>query len=228
MRKMGIVTIGQSPREDIMSVMQHYLPEGVEVLQRGALDNLDLTTITNMQPKLGERPLATTLQDGTEIAVTHENVSPLMGKALDDLASLGTELVVLTCTGGFEELKRDDMIVIDPGGLVQGVIRSLADGARLGVIQPHVGQVANGPDTNEFWGAAHVVMTHASPYAAPDIRQSQWTRAANELKEADVDYILLNCMGMDIGMKRIVHSVTGKPAILPSALVARVVDELMN
>ncbi len=228
MRKMGIVTIGQSPREDIMSVMQHYLPADVEVLQRGALDNLDLTTIKNMAPKPGERPLATTLQNGTEVAVTHDNVSPLMGHALDDLASLGTELVVLTCTGGFEELKRDDMVVIDPGGIVQGVVKSLADGARLGVIQPHVGQIENGPSTNAYWGAADVIMTHASPYTSSDARKADWTRAANELKEANVDYILLNCMGMDLGMKQIVNSVTGKPTILPTALVARVVDELMN
>ena len=71
-------------------------------------------------------------------------------------------------------------------------------------------------------------MTHASPYTSSDIRKADWTRAANELKEANVDYILLNCMGMDLGMKQIVHSITGKPTILPTALVARLVDELMN
>ena len=38
MRKIGMITVGQSPREDILRVMQGHLPQEVEVLQRGALE----------------------------------------------------------------------------------------------------------------------------------------------------------------------------------------------
>jgi protein AroM len=52
--------------------------------------------------------------------------------------------------------------------------------------------------------------------------------AAGELKASDVDLVYLDCMGMDEEVKRIVRQETGKPVILASAVVARMVDELLG
>ena len=45
MSKIGLLTIGQSPREEIMSVMETHLPTGVEVLQHGALDGIEMQRV---------------------------------------------------------------------------------------------------------------------------------------------------------------------------------------
>ena len=39
-RVLGLVTIGQSPRDDIMSQMLPLLPDGLDIRQMGALDGL--------------------------------------------------------------------------------------------------------------------------------------------------------------------------------------------
>ena len=107
MRKIGMLTIGQSPRDDIMSVMGRYLPANMEVLQRGALDGLDMTAVAELGPRAGERPLVSTMRDGTEVTLTHRSVVPLMQEGVDDLADQGAESIVILCTGGFGELKTD-------------------------------------------------------------------------------------------------------------------------
>jgi protein AroM len=237
MQKIGMVTIGQSPRNDILSVMSRYLPKDVQVLQAGALDGLDEATIKGMAPNPGEPTLVTAMRDGSEATVTHSKVTPLMEKGIETLYRQGAKLVVLLCAGGFEELKRDDLIIIDPGSLLQGVIKSLVNGSKLGLVLPSADQVSTGPGTSdywgntdvaEFWGAYDVAMTHASPYNSSEIKVADSERAAREMRNEEVDYIFLNCMGMDEEMKTVFQRVTQKPVVLASAVVARIVDELIN
>ena len=229
MRKIGMLTIGQSPRDDIMSVMGRYLPTDVEVIQRGALDGLELPEVDELGPRAGERPLVSTMRDGTEVTLTHRSVVPLMQEGVDALADQGAESIVILCTGGFGELRSDRATLVDAGSLIRGVVTSLAKNARLGVIQPSAGQVPKTTaEAAEIWGGLDVVMTSASPYAGPEASARDWDHAAEELREENVDLVLLNCMGMDESMKQVVRRVTQKPVMLASAVVARMVDELLG
>jgi protein AroM len=228
MSKIGMMTIGQSPREDIVSVMRSHFTHEVDILQRGALDALDLSSVAELRPQEGQSTLVTRMRDGTEVKVTHEKILPLMQKGIDALIEEGVELVVLLCTGGFPELKAERM-VLHPGKLLHGVITALADGAKLGVVMPSASQVPLVEERREErWGGWDVVFTSASPYAELEIRVREWERAANELKDKGVDLVYLGCMGMDEEMKKIVQRVTRKPVILASSVVARIVDELIG
>ena len=229
MRKIGMLTIGQSPRDDIMSVMGRYLPADVEVLQRGALDGLNMTAVAELGPRAGERPLVSTMRDGTEVTLTHRTVVPLMQEGVDALADQGAESIVILCTGGFGELKTDRASLVDAGSLIRGVVTSLANNARLGVIQPSAGQVPKTTaEARDKWDGMDVVMTSASPYAGAEDRGREWVSAAEELRDKGVDLVLLNCMGMDETMKQVVRHVTQKPVLLASAVVARIVDEFLG
>ena len=94
-RKIGAITIGQSPRDDIMAVMTPHLPDGLKVLQRGALDDLDAVTIAGLRPDLSAETgdpgapgepgneleydiLVSRMRDGSEAMMTHDRVVPLM------------------------------------------------------------------------------------------------------------------------------------------------------
>lgn len=228
MCKIGMITIGQSPREDIVPVMQNHFTQEVEILQRGALDDFDLSMVAELRPKAGQSTLVTRMRDGTEVKVTHEKILPLMQKGLDVLVEEGVELIVLLCTGGFPELRAERMI-LHPGRLLHGLVTVLANGGRLGIVMPSASQVRLAEERGgERWGGLDVVLTSASPYAEPEIRATEWKRAAEELKEREVDLVYLGCMGMDEEMKGIVQRVTRKPVILASSMFARVIDELIG
>ena len=229
MRTIGMLTIGQSPREEIMSVMETYLPADVVVLQHGALDGLDMSAVAELGPRAGERPLASTMRDGTEVTLTHRSVVPLMQQGVDALADQGAGTIVILCTGGFGELRSDRAVLVDSGSLIRGVVTSLTNKGRLGVIQPLAGQIPKTrAATRDRWGDLDVVVTSASTYGAPEIMSQEWDRAAIELHDMDVDLVLLNCMGMDETMRKAVRRVIQKPVMLASAVVARIVDELLG
>ena len=134
------------------------------------------------------------------------------------------------CTGEFTEVQSERVEILHPGEIVRGVVMPLAKDKKLGVVRPSPSQVLEEDlsDEKRWWGAGDVVVTSASPYVEPEARAEQWMRAAHELKEKQVDLVFLNCMGMDVEMKETVRRVTGKPVILASSVVARIVDELIG
>lgn len=229
MVKIGMITIGQSPRNDILSVMKRYLPSDAQVVECGALDGLDRDEILDLAPDDGDPILVTTLRDGTEVTVTHSKVVPLMKQAVDHLLKDDIQLVVVLCTGGFEELRSDRVFVVDAGSLLHFVIRSFANGVRLGVVRPSPGQVSEWSNgAHNPWGANDVVVTSASPYTGAMKRVCDWERAAQELSEKRVDLVFLTCMGMNEDMKQVFRRITKKPVVLASSVVARMVDELIG
>ena len=223
-----MITIGQSPRDDILSVMRKYVQTDVEIVQRGALDGLDASTVAGLRPEPGQTTLVSRLRDGTEAKLAHERIVPLMQKGVDDLAQEGVEFIVLLCSGAFAEL-HSERPILHPSRLVRGVVTALVNGSRLGVVVPSVDQVA-GAETSadQRWGTPDVFVTHASPYAEPAVQAGEWRRVARELKNEGVDLACLNCMGMDEEMKATVQRLTRKPVILASSLVGRIVGELVG
>ena len=53
MKKIGMITIGQSPRVDIVPEIKEILGEEIEVLEAGALDGLSLEQVRGFYPGKG-------------------------------------------------------------------------------------------------------------------------------------------------------------------------------
>ena len=155
MGKIGCVTIGQSPRDDILSVMKKYIRADVEIIERGALDNLDLDSVRRLSPEPGQPTLVSRMRDGTEVTLTHEKILPLFREGIDALIEEGAELIVSLCTGEFTEVQSERVEILHPGELVRGVVMPLARGKRLGVVRPSPDQVLEEDLSEEkrWWGA---------------------------------------------------------------------------
>ena len=52
-KRIGIITIGQSPRTAVVPEMAAFFGDGVEVLERGALDGLTLEQAREYAPEAG-------------------------------------------------------------------------------------------------------------------------------------------------------------------------------
>ena len=68
MVKIGMITIGQSPRNDILSVMKRYLPSDAQVVECGALDGLDRDEILDLAPddeEVGTYSFTVTIEDSS-------------------------------------------------------------------------------------------------------------------------------------------------------------------
>ncbi len=165
MRRIGALTIGQAPRDDVVPAIRAALRWPVEVVERGALDRLDRAEIAALGPDPGEVGLVSRLRDGTEVLLSQSKLLPLMQAGLDELVAAGSELVVVLCGADWSSLK-SPVLLVNPGRLFPAVIGALAAGRRLGIIKPSPGQVEKERARYAALGIQAVV-TAASPYAGP-------------------------------------------------------------
>lgn len=220
-RALGLVTIGQSPRDDVMPQMTPFLPGDLDLRHMGALDGLAPEQILGLAPGPGDYVLHTRLRDGSSVTIGREGVVSLVQACIDELEEEGANPILLLCTGEFPEL-RSQGLLIEPDRLLVNVIRGLGV-RRLGVMVPLPSQIG---ELTEKWGDIDVAVTFtaASPYADED----EVARAAGELQGHELDLAVMDCIGYTRAHKRAVSQATGRPVMLSLSVVARVVGELLD
>ncbi|MEM2007176.1 MAG: AroM family protein [Sulfolobales archaeon] len=219
-RRVGLVTIGQSPRVDVVTEVVRVLGDvSVEIVECGALDGLSREEIAALAPREGEYLLVTRLRDGTEVKVSRERIIERMQSCIDKLEQQ-VDVIGLLCTGEFPELK-SRKVLIEPSDLLLKVVESLKV-SKLGVVIPSPAQVEL---TRRKWSSVtpEVMVASASPYTSTveDI-----VRTSERLGECDL--VVLDCIGFTTEVKKAVARATGKPVILPRTLLARVMRELLE
>jgi len=220
--KIGALTIGQSPRADVLPEMEPFL-QGAEVLQAGALDELTPEEMRALAPEGSGDVLVSRLRDGSWLAMSEQKVIPLLRDRAERLCAQGAELIMVLCTGKFpEDALHVNVPVVYPQRLLYGIVPLLAAGGRLGVVTPDERQVEQ---VRRNWQAAagHVTVAAANPYR----EDTDWNAAATQLEQAGVEWIVLDCIGYRQEQKAFLRGRTGKPVILPRTLLARLVGEIL-
>jgi protein AroM len=224
MARIGMVTVGQAPRDDLVPAMRDLFSRPAEIQQAGALDGLAEAEIHALGPEPGEPGIAARLLDGTERLLSHAKIFPRVQRCVDRMRAGGAEFVVILCGADWSGI-RSDRLVVNPGRVFPAVITALGAGQRLGVIKPSRGQIEAARRQFADRGIEAVV-TAASPYTGAQ-RLADVRRAAEELKAADVSLVWMTCVGMDEPMRQVVSEVTQAPVVLARSLLARVIDELL-
>lgn len=223
MKKIGALTVGQSPRVDVTADIAPILAPEIELLEAGALDGLTPAEIDALRPQPGEQVLVSRLQNGGQAVMAEPRLVPLLQKQIDRLQSQGVPLIVMLCTGEFPPGLHAQVPLVYPSRLLDGVVRALSPRGRIAVIAPDESQL---PQLRERWSAAasYVELRAASPYGDMDAVR----KAAQSLRGADVDLVVLDCIGYTAAMRDEVRTLTGLPVALPRTLVARVIRDLVG
>lgn len=219
MQAVALITIGQSPREDIVaSMFDSQRRRGL--IERGALDDLSRDVIDALRPNEGEHPLVSRLRDETEVVIAKERLMPHMQAAVDHAVNDGATVAVILCTGEFSQLNIP-IPAIYPDRVLAHTVEAVLPSGTVGVMLPHIGQMET---MRRKWTSASrtFVGTAVSPYTAQD----ELGRHAETLKAQGAQLIVLDCMGFDGRMKRVVAEASGLPTILANRLVGRIVEEL--
>jgi protein AroM len=218
---LGLVTIGQSPREDVVASM--FGPgDHVSAVECGALDPLDREEIAALYPAPSEHPLVTRLRDGSEVVVAKERLMPHLIDAVERIEQAGCDTICMLCTGEFPPLGRQ-ALVIYPDRLVQHVIEALLPSGTVGVLMPHAGQ-RDGMLAKWSTPSRSTVVAVASPYSAAD----QVSSAVAALSDAGAQAIVLDCMGYDRRMLAEARSATSVPVLLSNGVVGSILREVVD
>lgn len=218
--RIGMVTIGQAPRVDVVPDMADILGPGVEILERGALDGMDDARIAGMAPAGDDEVLVTRRTDGRSVFVAKRHITPLVQQRIESLEREGVAMTVLLCTGKFHGL-RPTRPLVEPEKVLLGVLRGVVFPGRLGVVTPSERQV---PQTEARWKAHGYdpVVVGASPYHETESIPA----AAKAFAAGGVGFVLLDCIGFRREARAALRGRLDVPVVVANLLVARVVAEL--
>ncbi len=218
MRAVTFVTIGQTPRTDLVPELAARLPSGVRVEEVGALDGMDARAIAAHAPGTGDERLVTRLADGRQAVVSKAWMQRRLQEILDGREADPSAVVVLLCTGEFSGLRAPGLF-LDAQHLVDHGVAALCSGMRrIGVILP----LAEQEDEFHYRPGPEQELrtTFASPYEG-----DRFDAAGAELAGCDV--IVMHCMGYTEEHRRRVAAASGRPVLLARRLVRSAVAQLL-
>lgn len=221
---LGAVTIGQSPRPDVIPELEALLP-GVRFREAGALDDEPPDTLRRLAADPRGPMLVTRLRDGREIRVGEDDTLPRVQRAVDRLQG-EVDAILLLCTGSFPRLT--SMVpVLYPERVLTHFVAGVLDGGVLAVLTPGAAQIDWQAGR---WRAAcrdaRIVVAAASPYGA-DWRPAL-DGAVDQVVAATPALVVMDCLGYDGAMREHVRVRTGAPVALARSVLARAAAELLG
>ncbi|HAF71545.1 MAG: AroM family protein [Acetothermia bacterium 64_32] len=218
MRRLGLITIGQSPRDDVVPELKTLLPKDVTIVEAGALDGLSREEIP--PPQAPERTLVTRMSDGTELAVDREFIHPRLEGAVRALEA-SADLIAYLCSGDLPDFPARVPLLI-PYRLLEGYLKAVRFPGPIGLLVPAPAQVKPALEELESWGIPALGQA-ISPYSqAPKVGE-----AAAQLARKGAVAILLHCFGFSLAMREQAARASGLPVISVRSLLARALSELL-
>jgi protein AroM len=209
----GFVTVGESPRDDLIPAYLAHLPADTKVSQRGVMDGLTSTEIAELAARCDEPFLLSRMRDERIIKTSTERVLQRVQQIVMGFDErIDIDFIVLLCTGSFKSV-RSTKPLIKPDELVKSLIASIAAWTQVGVISPDPGQFTA---VRERWGdVCDIRHAAANPYdwTEPELRQ-----CARGLK--DCALLILAGQAYSRRAKELAMEETLRPVLLPQEIVA--------
>ena len=220
----GLVTIGQSPRSDVVPDMAAILGPGIEIREAGALDGLPRAKIDALAPTGNDEILVTRLRDGTPVFLGKPKIVKLVDARIAQLERDGAHLTALLCTGAFPRLPATRPL-IQPQPVLAGLLRGMSWPGRLGILTPSMQHV---PQTEARWrrDGFDAIVAALSPYEEEDPVAVR--RAATAMSDGGAGLIVMDCMGFRRKTRDELRALTGVPVLLANLLLARVIAEALG
>jgi len=217
-----MITVGQSPRVDVVPDMIEILGPGVDIRERGALDGLSREEIAALAPSPGDELLITRLADGTSVFVAKRHMVERVQARVSELESSGVGMSALLCTGAFPRFQARRPLV-EPQEVLLGLLRGLTWEGRLGILTPSVPHV---PQTEARWRAAGFdpLVVPLSPYQEEN--PAALAAAGAALRGGQAGLVVMDCIGFRRKTRDMLQRDLGVPVLVANLLVARVLAEL--
>ena len=222
--KIGLLTIGQSPRSDgLAHDVQLVLGDAFEVIERGALDGLSDDETALLSPADGDYRLVTLLRNGTSVEIAKRHILDRLQLQIDDLEAQDVAVTLLMCTGAFPTF-RHSRPLLAPQEALYGVVRALASGGRVGAVTPLASQIAQAKEKWQSMGLMDAVVVDANPYCRDPIGAIREAAARARAEGATV--LFMDCFGYNLAMREAAERSFGPSVILARTLAGRLAAEI--
>lgn len=217
-KKVMFVSVGQTPRADLIGEMLANLDMPIEAIELGALDGLLPWEIDDLRVRQGETSIVTRLADNSEIVVSKPRIGERMAQLVAGFKPNEFDLVVILSTGLFRDFESTCPTVNAQRALESAVISLAAQGSSVGLIQPLEQQI----DELEIPALDPYRIT--ASYAVDGDRASL-ARALFDLAECEI--IVLNSVSFSESDREMAAKVTGKPVVLARRIISSAIRLLL-
>lgn len=219
MLRVAFVSVGQTPRLDIVPDMLSQLDLPIAATEFGGLDGLSDVEIAALTPRTSEQAIITRLADGSDIVLSKPRIAERMAAIVSRFAPYDFDLVVILSTGLFREFDSRCPTVNAQRAIESGILALASQGTAIGIVQPLAQQVyeVEVPALSAY----RVLMSHASPGDRGALAE-----ALVDLAESEI--IVLNSVGYTEADRAMVARASGKPVVLARRIVAGAMRLLLD
>jgi protein AroM len=221
-RTLGLITVGQAPRDDIAALFASHAPAGTKVILRGALDGLSDAEVDELKPESGADTLYTRLRGGRDVKLSKKAVIERSPATLAKLREDGCDVLVYACTGDFPPMAGDEGVLF-PSRVLNGLATGLLPCGRLGLLVPLAEQIGK---LSSKW--ARPGLEIVAEALAPSADAMQAAAAAERLAARKPDLVAMDCMSYTPATKEWVKGPLGVPALLAITATGRVLSEMLE
>ncbi len=221
-RTLGVITIGQAPRDDIAALFAEHAPAGTKVVLRGALDGLSDAEVDAVRPIDGGDTLYTRLRGGRDVRISKKAVITRSPAIFRKLRADGCDVLVYACTGEFPAMEGDENVLF-PSRVLNGMATGLLPRGRLGLLIPLAEQAAK---LSSKW--ARPGLEVVAEALAPSADRAEAEEAAQRLANQRPDLVAMDCMSYTPTTKEWVKPALGVPALLAITATGRVLREMLE
>ncbi|MGK3142763.1 AroM family protein [Pantoea sp. C2G6] len=217
------LTIGQSPRSDILPLLRQHLPDA-QSDHAGLLDGLSPADIAAQYgPSAGEAILVSRLQSGEQVRLAAPKVEQGLQRKISALEQAGYETILLLCTGEFSTLRTRRALLLEPDRIIPPLIQALVQHQRVGIVVPVEEQIV---EQAAKWHAlpSPPCFAVASPYQGDE---ASFAAAARQLSAQGAGLVVLDCIGYRQQHRLWLQQQLTVPVLLSNQLVARLAAELL-
>lgn len=217
--KVGLFTIGQSPRLDVVPEISPLLLPNIEIVEEGLLDGIPQEEIDLLKPEFGENPLVTRLKDGSQVQLSEKKINTMIHDAIDRMRTKkNVRAVGVLCTHDFHDI-RFSFPVIFPHSILNFQITQTFQIHNIGVVIPLEDQVRMAKGK---WDIEKVTVEVKSPYQ----EGKEWEDIAQIFIQEKVEAVILDCIGYTEQDKRDLQNLLPCPILLPRAVLAQAINQL--
>ncbi|WP_323989431.1 AroM family protein [Nguyenibacter sp. L1] len=222
--EVAFVTIGQSPRDDVVPSILDLARTPIRATQFGVLDNLDEAALAVMAPGLDAPKLVSRLRSGHEIYLDKVRTTLCLLDMLEAIDRQGFDLIVLLCTCHIPELRALNLRTpfIEPQRLMDVSAVGLLTGlCRVALIFPTRQAV-----THRSYEGVDTVTSWLSPYTYAQ-EDPGWTERLDAVL-IGVDLIVMHCVGFSEEIRVILQHRYKCPVLIPLRVIAAAIDLIVQ
>ncbi|NYB74677.1 AroM family protein [Sedimentibacter hydroxybenzoicus DSM 7310] len=220
-KKAAMITMGHSPRTDIIPDISALLNNHINIVHAGVMDEFSCEYIRKeFIPATDEEPFVSKLKDGRMHAFSRNAAMDLLQNKIDLYCQQDTAAIVLLCTSKFDNIKCS-VPLIEPYKLLHNTVKSIDSGMKISAVFPFESHFIS---MKESW--EQDIKLNDSICINPSDSLG-CSNIISHFQHDKPDLLILDCLGYTNEWRETISEGLNIPIVHPRTLIAGLLNNIL-